>query len=177
MSSKNNIAAVLALMSPVVAITAHAEIYMSDEQATKIFFPTDVFKKETLTLTDEDAKKIESASGENVRNKTMTIFKSKDGNIVFIDQALGKHEFITYAIGINKEGKVQGIEILEYRESYGHQVRREEWRKQFVGKDKTAPLKLDKDIKNLSGATLSSAHITGGVRRILQTYEQVKGRL
>lgn len=177
MHSKQNIAALLALMSPAVALVAHAEIYMTDEQAAKIFFPSETFKKETLPLTEDEIKKIESASDETVRNKTLNVLKAKDGSVVFIDQVLGKHEFITYAVGVTKEGKVQGVEILEYRESFGHQVRREEWRKQFVGKDKAAALKLDKDIKNLSGATLSSAHIAGGVRRILQTYDQVKGRL
>ncbi|HWU44554.1 MAG TPA: FMN-binding protein [Bdellovibrio sp.] len=176
MYTKQNVAAVLALLSPAVVLTAHAEIYMTDEQAAKAIFPADVFKKDSVTLTDDEAKKVESLSDETVRNKTLTVFKAKDST-VFIDQVLGKHEFITYAVGVTKEGKVQGVEIIEYRESFGHQIRREEWRKQFVGKDKTSPLKLDKDIKNLSGATLSSAHISGGVRRILQTYEQVKGRL
>lgn len=177
MSTKNNLAALIALMGPAVTLTAHAEIYMSDEQAAKIFFPNQIFKKETFALTEEEIKKIESASNEVVRNKNLVILKAKDGSIVFIDQVLGKHEFITYAVGLTKDGHVQGVEILEYRESFGHQVRREEWRKQFVGKDKNATLKLDQDIKNLSGATLSSAHISGGVRRVLQTYEQIKGRL
>ena len=102
---------------------------------------------------------------------------SQESNAVFIDQVIGKHEFITYAVGISKEAKVVGVEILEYRESYGHQVRREAWRRQFIGKNKTSELELNKDIKNLSGATLSSAHITEGVRRLLFNYEQIKNRL
>jgi len=176
MNTKTNLATILALLGPVVAITAHAEIYMSDEQAAKQFFPGQVFQKSTVTITDQEAKNIEESSGEQVRNKNLTVLKGNQ-SYVFIDQVLGKHEFITYAIGVTKEGKVQGVEILEYRESFGHQVRRPEWRGQFVGKEKTAPLKLDKDIKNISGATLSCAHLTNGVRRILQTYDQVKSRL
>jgi FMN-binding protein len=42
---------------------------------------------------------------------------------------------------------------------------------QFVGKTASAPLKLDADIRNISGATLSSRHVTEGVRRLLATYE------
>ncbi|MGZ3773927.1 MAG: FMN-binding protein [Pseudobdellovibrionaceae bacterium] len=177
MSTKLNAAALLALLGPTVAMTAHAEIYMSDDQAAKTLFPNQIFKKETVQLTDDEAKKIESLSDQKVRNKNMTVLKAKDGSTVFVDQVLGKHEFITYAIGVTKEGKIQGIEILEYRESFGHQVRREEWRKQFAGKDNSSHFKLDEDIKNLSGATLSSAHITSGVKRIMQTYEQIKVRL
>jgi Na+-transporting NADH:ubiquinone oxidoreductase subunit NqrC len=65
---------------------------------------------------------------------------------------------------------VKGIEILEYRESYGDQVRGAAWRAQFVGKKAGAPLRLGGEIKNISGATLSSKHVTDGVRRILATY-------
>ena len=60
---------------------------------------------------------------------------------------------------------------MQYHESYGYQVRNPEWRKQFVGKTSAAPLKLDQDIKNISGATLSTKHIADGVKRVLATYD------
>ena len=63
------------------------------------------------------------------------------------------------------------VEIMDYRETYGGEVRNPKWRAQFVGKANGAPLQLDKDIKNISGATLSSRHITEGVRRLLAFYE------
>ena len=44
------------------------------------------------------------------------------------------------------------------------------WRAQFVGKSANSQLELDADIKNISGATLSSKHVTDGVKRILQKY-------
>jgi hypothetical protein len=40
-----------------------------------------------------------------------------------------------------------------------------------VGKTKTAPLQLDKDIQNISGATLSSRHLADGVRRLLALHD------
>ena len=47
------------------------------------------------------------------------------------------------------------------------------WRQQFVGKRAGQSLKLGSDIKNISGATLSSKHVTDGVRRLLATYQIV----
>ncbi|MEO8630498.1 MAG: FMN-binding protein, partial [Betaproteobacteria bacterium] len=38
------------------------------------------------------------------------------------------------------------------------------------GKTADAPPKFDDDIKNIGGATLSSRHLTDGVRRLLATY-------
>jgi uncharacterized protein with FMN-binding domain len=49
-------------------------------------------------------------------------------------------------------------------------VRDGAWRAQFVGKSAASPLQLNVDIKNISGATLSSKHITDGVKRILQKF-------
>jgi Na+-transporting NADH:ubiquinone oxidoreductase subunit NqrC len=59
------------------------------------------------------------------------------------------------------------VEILEYRETYGGEVRRPDWRKQFKGKQLGEPFKLGNDIMNLSGATLSSRSVTDGVKRLL----------
>ena len=83
---------------------------------------------------------------------------------------VGKHEFITFAVAIDVGGAVKSVEILDYRESYGGQVRDPRWRAQFIGKRAGAPLKLGGEIKNISGATLSSKHVSDGVRRLLATY-------
>ena len=170
-------ASILLLLSPVITLTARAEIYMTGEEAANVFFPGQIFKKHNIELSDEEKNQIQKLSDTQLKSKYTTLLVSGEGNVVFLDQVIGKHEQISFAVGITKEAKVKGIEILEYRESYGHQVRREEWRKQFVGKDKSSTLKNNQDIKNISGATLSSNHITDGVRRILQTYELIKKRL
>lgn len=162
------------LLGPIISLEAFCEVYMTEDKAAQVLFPAVKMEKSSIPLSSDDQKKIEELSGETQRGTAATVWRAKSGEWVFIDRVLGKHEFITYAVGIDKSGKVAGVEILEYRESYGHEVRGEQWRAQFIGKDKSAPLKLDKDIKNISGATLSSAHISAGVRRVLQTYELLK---
>ena len=92
------------------------------------------------------------------------------------DEVLGKHEFIQWVLALNADGSVRQIEILDYRETYGYQIRDAKWRAQFYGKQHGAKLKLDDDIKNISGATLSSRHITDGVKRLLSLYELVLKR-
>ena len=80
---------------------------------------------------------------------------------------------ITYAVAIDPAGTVRGIEILDYRETYGGEIRNPKWRQQFVGKRNGAALRLGGDIQNISGATLSSRHVTDGVRRLLATFALV----
>lgn len=76
---------------------------------------------------------------------------------------LGKSEPITYLVAFDAQRRVLGIEILAYRESHGGEVRRGAFRKQFVGKDARSELKLGRDVRNISGATISCRAITDGV--------------
>lgn len=165
------------LYGPSLVMTVHAEVYLSEEKAVQILFPGLIFTSESLQLTSTEQEKIKSLSGERVRTANVRAWKSKNGSWVFIDRVLGKHEYITFALGIDSQGKVKGVEILEYRESYGHEVRSEKWRAQFVDKDASSTLRLDQDINNISGATLSSDHLTAGVRRILRTHAVIKSRI
>jgi Na+-transporting NADH:ubiquinone oxidoreductase subunit C len=85
---------------------------------------------------------------------------------------IGKHELIAYALGIAADGAVRGVEILDYREPRGGEIRDPRWRAQFVGKRQGSTLRLEQDIQNISGATLSCRHVTDGVRRLLQLHAQ-----
>ena len=167
----------LSLAAGVVPLVAYSQIYLTEEQAHQLMFPGDKFTRHMIALSDEEIKLIEKKSDERVRNRQLIVWVSAAKNAILVDQVLGKHEFITLAVGIEKSKTVKDIEILEYRETYGYQVREEKWRQQFVGKSSTAPLKVGQDIINISGATLSSTHVTAGVRRLVQTYEIVQGRL
>ena len=127
---------------------AHATVYLSVEQAQQAFFAGASFTP------------VERPGRER-------IWRVSSGGWFFVDQVIGKHELITYAVGIATDGAVRQVEILSYRESHGHEVRLPAWRKQFVGKTTASPLRVGEDIANISGATLSCQHLTEGVRRIV----------
>lgn len=158
-------------------IISHCEVYLSEDQALKAIFPGEIFSGKTFQLMAEEIRKIEDKSGQRVRSPSLKTWVSSNKDLVIVDQVLGKHEYITFAVGVTRDGKVKGVEILEYRESYGSQVKSADWRKQFLGKTKEAPLKVGEDINNISGATLSSTHVTAGVKRIMQTYDCIRERI
>ena len=153
-----------------VAPAAMATVYLSPEQAIGVIFPgrkVGDFKATGLKPSGEQRKAIKAQTGLSVRDKEIRVWTAADGTRMYVDQVVGKHDFITFATGIGADGKVRGVEILEYRETYGGEVRRPEWRKQFQGKSSASGFKLGKDIMNISGATLSSHSITDGVYRLL----------
>jgi len=89
-----------------------------------------------------------------------------------VDRVIGKTELITYALALDANGAVKAIEILDYRETHGSEVRLAAWRRQFVGKTARDAVELDRDIKGISGATLSTRHVTEGVHRLLQLHQR-----
>jgi hypothetical protein len=134
-----------------VASPAYAVVYMSLAQAQKAAFPT------ATSFVDYDGRSWKAMAGNQLLG------------LVVLDHVIGKHLYIDYAVAI-QGGRVKRVDILAYRESYGGEVRSPSWLSQFVGKTSASPLKVGSDIRNISGATLSSMHLTEGVKRILAAY-------
>lgn len=148
-----------------------AKTYLSIEQAQALLLPGEDLTAQIVTLDKTQMKQIASASKTRVRSNTINAWKSGSGNWFIVDQIIGKHENIDMAFAISKQGAVLGMEVLTYRESYGHEVRHPKWRAQFEGRTAEQHLKLNKQIKNISGATLSCRHITDGVNRLMHTWQ------
>src|SRR5215470_7013206 len=136
-----------------IASPAYAVQYLSIDQAQKQAFPS-------------ATRFVEVQAGR--------VWKAEAGGRVVgffvFDRVVGKHLFIDYAVALTPGGAVHSVEILQYRESYGGEVRSPSWLAQFVGKTNGSNLKIGADIRNISGATLSSLHVTEGVKRILAAY-------
>ncbi|GJE37354.1 FMN-binding protein [Methylobacterium persicinum] len=159
-----------AALSVVCTAPARAAVYLTLAEAQRILFPGASLTPVTVALSSDQVAAIEAELGVTVRNRQVRAWKASTGGWLIVDEVLGKHEFIPIALAIDRSGAVRGVEILEYRESYGDGVREAGWRAQFTGKRRGAALRLGEDIRNISGATLSSRHITDGVKRLLTTY-------
>ena len=143
----------------VISAPAHAVQYLTVEQAQKALFPAGT-RFVSHPLEEKRSEAWEALEGD------------RRTGWFFVDRVIGKHELITYALGIGADGAVRGIEILDYRESRGGEIRDAEWRRQFVGKKPGDELRAGADIRNITGATLSCRHVTDGVRRLLAVYEE-----
>jgi Na+-translocating ferredoxin:NAD+ oxidoreductase RnfG subunit len=159
------------LPTAVVSTSVYATTYLTVEQAQQAIFPGARLVESFVTLTDAQQRAIEQKSGVRVISKEIKAWQVAGGGLFMVDQVIGKHEFITFALGLNADGSIRQIEVLAYRESYGYEVRNPIWRRQFVGKTLADALALDHDIKNISGATLSCRHLTEGVKRLVATHE------
>lgn len=168
------------VLSAILMATSAAPVwatqYLTVEEAQHALFPAaERFVSQPVKLSSEQIDFIEDYSGVSMRADEQPVWRVElQGRPVgwfVLDEVYGKHEFITYAVALDVEGAVKGVDILNYRETHGGEVRNAQWREQFTGQRYGDRLKLGRDIDNISGATLSCKHLTEGVRRILALYD------
>jgi Na+-translocating ferredoxin:NAD+ oxidoreductase RnfG subunit len=154
-------------------IQLQAKTFLTVDQAKRALWGDIQLQSMPVRLTKDQVKSIKEISKVRVNYPDMRTWRTPDGGWFILDKVIGKHENIDCAVAITNQGKIKGIEILVYRESYGHQVRNPKWLAQFFGRNNSEHLKLDKQIKNISGATLSCRHITDAINRLTHTWDQV----
>jgi Na+-translocating ferredoxin:NAD+ oxidoreductase RnfG subunit len=108
---------------------------------------------------------------DSVRVDSTTVLRISQGGslrgFAEVRNVKGKDQPITHLVAIDSADRLKDIDILVYREPHGGEVAYDSWRKQFRGKTTSAPLQVDKDIRNISGATISSNAVTRSVRQAL----------
>jgi Na+-translocating ferredoxin:NAD+ oxidoreductase RnfG subunit len=154
----------------------YAVQYLTVGAAQKLAFPAATrFAEAHVVYRPADIEAIQRISGQPVRTRGEQVWKAFAGDrllgFFILDYVIGKHLAIDYSVSLEPDGRVRRVEVLEYRESYGGQIRNPGWLAQFMGKRSGSTLEVDKDIRNISGATLSSRHVTEGVKRVLALYE------
>ena len=164
----------LAALCPASVVVAAD--YLDLEQAQKAVFPeADAFHELVLQQSPEQLQAMLKVAGPQPPHGTIRIWTAMhNGGVVghfFLDEVIGRQSLITYALGIDTGGGIRDLEIMAYRESHGGEVRNPGWRGQFVHRNSLEQLQFGSDIKNISGATLSSEHVTQGVRWLMALWQ------
>lgn len=168
--------AVAVASAVVLPAAAHATQYLTIEAARAAVFPdASAFKEHPISITPQLEARIAARINAKVGSSGLRIWEARLGarrlGWTVLDRVIGKHDLITYMVALDPKGTVIRVDILEYRENYGGEVRNRRWLAQFIGMRANAPLRINREIQNISGATLSSRHLTSGVARILAIYE------
>jgi Na+-translocating ferredoxin:NAD+ oxidoreductase RnfG subunit len=113
---------------------------------------------------------------DTVRIDTTNVIRVRRGDSLLgfaqVRNVKGKDQPITFLVAIDPEARLRDVDILVYREPYGGEVAYESWRRQFRGKGPGDPIQLGRDIRGISGATISVNSVTDGVRRALAELAQ-----
>lgn len=158
----------LAPVAIVAAAPVLADDFLSVEQAQQLMFPGAQFVAADFVLSDAQLELLKTKISTRVWRRQVKAWRVSSGGWFFLDQVIGRDDRITYAIGLDKDGAVRGVEILTCLPKYDA-IRRPEWRAQFTGR-RYGKLDMLDQISTISGATMSTTHITEGVQRMLATY-------
>lgn len=135
------------------------QVFLTVEQALARAFPEATgFDVESLATLDGDSAHVYIA-----RDSTAIL----QGYAV-VDEEIGKYRPITFLVATDASLRVRDVSILVYRESRGGEVRRQRYLRQYRGKQVDDPIRINRDIINITGATLSVRALNTGVRRSLQ---------
>ena len=151
------------------------------ESLLKTFGDSITVTRTIIRLSEDERKRISDSAKSNFRSDTLLLYECRIGQKLagygFVDDVKGKMQLITYLVSLTPDGTVQDVDVLAYRESYGGEIAYESFRKQFQQKTAHDRLRVGKDIKNISGATISAHALTDGVRKLVIAFALLRARL
>lgn len=149
-----------------------ATVYLQEEESVKIMFPkSERVRKELITLNAEKKSLIEGRIGWKFPEESFEVYIGESGTQIdgyaVVQNTIGKHKPMTYMVGVDNEGSVSDVELLVFRESRGSEVRKKRFNVQYEGKTVLDPVRIKRDITNITGATMSVRSMSAGVKRVL----------
>jgi FMN-binding domain len=149
-----------------------AEVFLTEEEAVKLMFPkSERVKKELLRVPTGKKMAIEERIGWKFPEDAFEVYigetGTQDDGYALVQNTIGKHKPMTYMVGVDAHGRVSNVELLVFREARGSEVRTKRFNAQYEGKTVLDPVRINKDIINISGATMSVRSMSAGVKRVL----------
>ncbi|KAB2878820.1 FMN-binding protein [bacterium] len=170
-----SIGSVFCLLLLLTYTPAHAQVYMTKDEALHLHFPNkqNVFRK-NIFLTDDQVRQIQDKARAKVDSKILTYYEYREeGNIrgvaFFETQTVRTHP-ATFMIVLNSDGSVKAVEMLAFYEPEDY-LPPKKWMDQFKNKTLQNDIYPKRGIPNVAGATLSAQAITESVRKYMIIHE------
>jgi electron transport complex protein RnfG len=161
-----------------VAAATGAMVLITVEEALELAFPGVATTRETLFLSDDQRSRAEKESGSEISSALATRYVAKgDGGAVLGWAYLDTHRVRTLPetlmVVLGTGGAVQRVEVVTFREPIEY-MPREGWYGQYRGQELDDDLALKRDIRPVTGATLTARATTEAVRRVLAIHAVVE---
>ncbi len=153
------------------------QVYLTEEQALRLIFPegTEIVMDE-IVLVSEEKQALENRLKRRLFEDRFKVYIGKENGKVrgyaIIGEEIGKFHPFTFIVGIMPNGKISQVAVLVYRESRGSEIARKRFLYQFIGKTSKQPIKINKDIINITGATMSVNVMCAGVKKALAVIDE-----
>jgi len=150
------------ILSIALALSACAQgeerVYLKPSDFIKSAYGGEIPETSVLNLSNSVKARAKSIMAHSYEESRVRHW-NRGNRSVWILEEIGKTQPITTGFLI-ENGKIKSVNILIYRESHGWEVSKPFFTKQFSNATLQGSDKLDKEIKNIAGATLSVRAIT-----------------
>ncbi len=162
----------LAILALSTVLVPQAGRFYSKAEAVAAAFPEAIRAYEwRRLLTQDETRALEKALHRRLQEGGYYVYLVEDAEgprgLAMVTAEIGKTEFFTFLVATGMDRRVVGLEVLNYKEPRGGEVRRRSFLKQFLGKHHGQRLRVSREIENIPGATLSALAVTRGVRKVL----------
>lgn len=166
----------LILLAPIIAGAqpdGAVHEFLTVEEALHEVFPQSAnYVQDEITLDADALYRVEEALHRKLDGSTygVTLCYDSAGRFLgyaMISDEIGKYRPITYIVGVDPDFTVRKVAVMVYREDRGGEVKTPRFLYQFRGKSADDPIRVNRDIVNISGATISVRAISSGVKKVL----------
>lgn len=146
--------------------------FLTEEQALAVVFPDcDEIVADNFVMSPEEKSHLETVLSRKLCEDGFVVYIGKKGGTLqgyaIITEEIGKFHPFTFIVGVQPDGKINNLAVLVYRESRGGEIAKKRFLYQFIGKSFKNPIRINKDIINITGATMSVQWMCAGVRKAL----------
>lgn len=156
-----------------------AKVFVSVDEALKLAFPGCEVARRTAFLTPEQVRHARELAGVEVPSALLNYYVAARGGqpagTAYFDTHRVRTLPETLMIVVDPQGRVGRIEVLSFREPEEY-MPRGAWYQQFLGKTLVPDLQLKRDIRPVTGATLTARATTDAVRRVLALHRVLAER-
>jgi len=153
-----------------------AQVFLSEEEAVKIVFRhgEKVVRRELLLPVEVHAA-VEDRLKRRVENRYRSFVEIRNGEatgVALITDEVTKTLTMTFIVGVDLQGRVIDVAVLEHREKIGADSAKRKFLDQLLGKTLRDPIRRKKDMLHVVGATMSCDAVMRGTRKVLAVVQE-----
>jgi Na+-translocating ferredoxin:NAD+ oxidoreductase RnfG subunit len=148
-------------------------------EALRILLPeAEEHRHQSWALDAEARRRIERAIGRRHAAETAAIVVGIKGEIcvgyaVLVEEQGFNHP-ISFVAGLKPDGSVADFVVISFRDTRGRAIREPAFRRRLAGKRPGDPMRLNREVDGITGATTTARTAVNAVRRALAICEEYR---
>ena len=152
---------------------------VSRQEALKAVFTGAAVSGDRVYLTAEQAERVAELAGEDLRTRIFARYVARrDGVVVgraYVDTHVVRTKRESLLISVEADGTVRRIDVTAFLEPPEY-VAPDRWKRQYYQRPLGDDLAINRAIRPIAGATLTTHAVNAAVRRVLALDQVLEGR-